>query len=144
MTTRVPDDLAVAYEFVNGQYRELAPDYLHLASAGFFFTTGTDMARFLIAHLRYGAYEHGRILQPETVALMHARHFAQTPDTSGWGYGIWEDVRDGQRAHSREKFQNVRGDSTAVEPRRARERDTSSATTRIQRSARQWRLTNPP
>jgi Beta-lactamase len=98
LAARVPNDLAVAYEFVDEEYRALSPDYLNVASAGFFFTTGTDMAHFLIAHLRGGAYENGRILQPETVDLMHAQHFTQSPGTSGWGYGIWEDLRGGRRA----------------------------------------------
>jgi CubicO group peptidase (beta-lactamase class C family) len=98
LTGRVPEDLAVAYEYDDGQHRALAPDYLQISSAGAFFTTGTDMGRFLIAHLRGGAYRDHRILQPETVAMMHARHFTQTPDTSGWAYGLWEDARDGQRA----------------------------------------------
>jgi hypothetical protein len=30
--------------------------------------------------------------------MMHARQFAQTPDTSGWAYGLWDDDRDGHRA----------------------------------------------
>jgi CubicO group peptidase (beta-lactamase class C family) len=98
LTGPVPDDLAVAYEYADGQHRALPPDYLQVASAGAFFTSGTDMGRFLIAHLRGGAYEDRRILRPETVALMHAQHFAQTPDTSGWAYGFWEDARNGQRA----------------------------------------------
>jgi CubicO group peptidase (beta-lactamase class C family) len=98
LTGRAPNDLAVAYEYVDGQYRDLAPDYLQVSPAGAFFTTGTDMGHFLIAHLRGGAYRDRRILRPETVALMHARHFTQTPDISGWAYGLWADARDGQRA----------------------------------------------
>ncbi|MGH9384782.1 MAG: serine hydrolase domain-containing protein [Vicinamibacterales bacterium] len=98
LTGRIPEDFAVAYDFVRGGPRALTPDYLQVASAGAFYTTGTDMGRFLIAHLRGGAYRDRRILQPETVALMHAQHFTQTPDTSGWAYGLWEDARGGQRA----------------------------------------------
>jgi hypothetical protein len=29
---------------------------------------------------------------------MQRQHFAQTPGTSGWAYGLWEDTRDGHRA----------------------------------------------
>jgi hypothetical protein len=83
---------------VDGRYRALSPDYLQVSSAGAFFTTGTDMARFLIAHLRGGAYGHRQILRPETVAMMHTRQFTQTSDTSGWADGFWEDTRDGHRA----------------------------------------------
>jgi CubicO group peptidase (beta-lactamase class C family) len=98
LTGRLPDDLAVAYEFVDGRHRALSPDYLQVSSAGSFFTIGTDMGRFLIAQLRGGAYRDRRILRPDTVALMHDRHFTQTADTSGWAYGFWEDARNGERA----------------------------------------------
>jgi hypothetical protein len=29
---------------------------------------------------------------------MHTQHFAQTSNTSGWAYGLWEDTRNGERA----------------------------------------------
>ena len=93
-----PEAHSIAYEYGNGQHRPLAPDYLQISSAGSFYTAGTDMGRFLIAHLRAGAYRDRRILQPETLAMMHAQQFAQTPGTTGWAYGLWEDARDGQRA----------------------------------------------
>jgi CubicO group peptidase (beta-lactamase class C family) len=98
LTGHIPEDLAVAYEYVGGRHRGLSPDYLQVSSAGAFFTTATDMGRFLIAHLRRGAYQGRRILRPETVDLMHRRQFAQTPYTSGWAYGLWEDTRSGGRA----------------------------------------------
>ena len=94
----VPTDLAVAYDVAGGSYRELSPEYLQLSPAGAFFTTGADMGRFLIAHLRGGEYQGRRILQSDTVALMHTQHFAQSPGTSGWAYGFWEDTRNGERA----------------------------------------------
>jgi Beta-lactamase len=71
---------------------------LQLVPAGGFFTTGTDMGRFLIAHLRGGAFQNRRILRPDTLSLMHTQHFAQTTGTSGWAYGLWEDTRKGHRA----------------------------------------------
>jgi CubicO group peptidase (beta-lactamase class C family) len=98
LTGPVPDEFAVAYDYVDGHHRALAADYLQPAPAGAFFTTGADMARFLIAHLRGGAYRDRRILRAETVAAMHAQHFVQTPGTSGWAYGFWEDTRAGHRA----------------------------------------------
>jgi CubicO group peptidase (beta-lactamase class C family) len=94
----VPDDLAVAYDVTDERYQALPPEYLQITPAGAFFTTGTDMGRFLIAHLRGGAYRDRRILRPATVALMHAQHFAQSPGMSGWAYGLWEDMRNGDRA----------------------------------------------
>jgi CubicO group peptidase (beta-lactamase class C family) len=98
LTGAPPENLAVAYDIVNGQHRPLSPEYLQGQGAGALFTTGTDMGRFLVAHLRHGAYRDRRILQPETMALMHARQFSQMPGLSGWAYGLWEDTRDGRRA----------------------------------------------
>ena len=94
----VPDNLAVAYDVAGGRLRPLSPEYLQISPAGAFFTTGADMGRFMIAHLRGGAYQDRRILRPETVALMHQQHFVQAQGTSGWAYGLWEDARNGQRA----------------------------------------------
>ena len=98
LTGSPPADLAVAYEFVSGRHRPLSHEYLQTPPAGSFFTTGTDMARFLIAHLRGGVYQGRRILRPDTVARMHARQFTEHPGVSGWAYGLWEDSRRGERA----------------------------------------------
>jgi len=98
LTEQPPENLAVAYDVVNGQHRPLSPEYPQGQAAGAFLTTGADMGRFLIAHLRHGAYEDRRILQPGTMEIMHARQFSQMPGLSGWAYGLWEDTRDGRRA----------------------------------------------
>jgi CubicO group peptidase (beta-lactamase class C family) len=82
---------AVAYELVGRRHRALPFDVLHIPPAGAFATTATEMARFLLAHLRGGAFEGARILEAATVERMHAAQFRQHPDTSGWAYGFWED-----------------------------------------------------
>jgi Beta-lactamase len=44
-------------------------------------STGTDMARFMIAHLQEGRFDTVRILRPETARLMHSSaHSPATPD----------------------------------------------------------------
>jgi CubicO group peptidase (beta-lactamase class C family) len=98
LTGFAPIDLAVAYEVVDVRHRALVPEYLQTSPSGMFFTTGIDMGRFLLAHLRGGAFDDRRILRPETVSLMHSTQFTQTAATSGWAYGFWEDARDGYRA----------------------------------------------
>jgi CubicO group peptidase (beta-lactamase class C family) len=90
-------DVATAYEFVDGHHRSQSPECLHTVGAGGFATTGTDMARFMIAHLQGGAYGGVRILSDDTIRRMHARQFAPHAGTSGWAYGFWEDVRNGIR-----------------------------------------------
>jgi CubicO group peptidase (beta-lactamase class C family) len=98
LTGAPPADMATAYEFVGGRHRPLSPEYLQTPPAGSFFTTGTDMARFLMAHLRGGTHQGRQILRSDTVARMHARQFTEHPGVSGWGYGLWEDARTGERA----------------------------------------------
>jgi len=93
-----PDHLATAYDVVDGRHRPLSPEYIQATPAGAFFSTGTDMGRLLIAHLRGGAYRGPSVLRRETMALMHAQHFPQAAGVSGWAYGMWEDARNGQRA----------------------------------------------
>jgi CubicO group peptidase (beta-lactamase class C family) len=93
-----PVDLATAYHLVNDQLQPLAPEYLQTGPAGAFYSTGGDMARFLLAHLRGGAANGGRILSAETAAVMHARQAGAHPALSGWCYGLWEDVRRAPRA----------------------------------------------
>ncbi len=53
------DDKPKPYEFIN------------MAPAGSLASTGTDMGRFMIAHLQLGAYGTGRILRAETASRMH-------------------------------------------------------------------------
>ncbi len=89
---------AVAYELAGEELRALPFDVLQIPPAGGFATTGTDMARFLIAHLQGGAFEGARILDAATVERMHAPQFRQHPDTSGWAYGFWEDRTASGRA----------------------------------------------
>ena len=89
---------AVAYELAGEELRALPFDVLQIPPAGGFATTGTDMARFLMAHLQGGAVEGARILDAATVERMHAPQFRQHPDTSGWAYGFWEDRTASGRA----------------------------------------------
>jgi CubicO group peptidase (beta-lactamase class C family) len=87
----LPKNLAVAYDYADGSHRPLPPDFLQVASAGAFYTTGSDLARFLIALLGDGAFGDRRILRPETVERMRSQQFTPVAGLSGWAYGLWED-----------------------------------------------------
>ncbi len=65
------DDIAVPYLYQNRTYEKL-PYYqlLHYPIGGLM-TTVDDLSHFLIAHMNNGVYNGTRILQNETVALMH-------------------------------------------------------------------------
>jgi len=71
--------------------------YTPIAPAGMLSTTAHDMARFLIAHLEHGGQGDARILEEETVGLMHARQFSNHPNIPGWAYGFTERTENGVR-----------------------------------------------
>jgi CubicO group peptidase (beta-lactamase class C family) len=83
---RVASQPARPFEFVNA------------GPAGSSSVTGTDMARFMIAHLQDGRYEGAQILLPETARLMHSRQFSNLPDMNGMALGFYEETRSGHRS----------------------------------------------
>ncbi|BAZ09025.1 beta-lactamase [Calothrix sp. NIES-4071] len=84
------NDLAVGYQYQNGKYQAVPYLYLNIAPAAAMSTTATDMANFMIAHLLKGRYENSRILEPDTVQLMHETHFTKHPKLPGTGYSFRE------------------------------------------------------
>jgi hypothetical protein len=65
-------------------------------------TTITDLSHLVVALSNDGAFEDGRILQPETVVLMERTHAAPHPALPGWTYGFAELRRNGWRALQRD------------------------------------------
>ena len=51
-------------------------------------STATEMAHFMIAHLRGGRYAENAILAPETVQRMHRRQGTNHPGISGVTFGV--------------------------------------------------------
>jgi CubicO group peptidase (beta-lactamase class C family) len=72
-------------------------EFVEAAPAGSSSVTGTDMARFMIAHLQDGRYEVAQILRPDTVRLMHSRQFSNLPDMNSMALGFYEESRNGHR-----------------------------------------------
>jgi CubicO group peptidase (beta-lactamase class C family) len=62
------------------------------------YTTGGDMARFMIAQLDGASGRDTPILEAGTVQEMQRRQFAQHTRLEGWTYGFFEHVENGQRA----------------------------------------------
>ncbi|MEQ9463342.1 MAG: serine hydrolase domain-containing protein, partial [Haliea sp.] len=69
----------------------------NVAPAGSLSSTAVDMAKFMIAHLQEGVYRGQRILQPETVALMHTRALSPGPHLNGIALGFYETWINGHR-----------------------------------------------
>ncbi len=105
-------DLAVGYEFKNGNFQKLPFLYLNIAPAAALSTTATDMAHFMIAHLQNGRYKNSRILKDETAQLMHQQHFTHHPKLPGAAYGFHELVENNIRAIGH--FGGLRGYSCSL------------------------------
>ena len=63
--------------------------------AGSLSVTGTDMARFMMAHLNDGTLDTATILKPETAELMHRTALAATPPLPGMALGFYHEDRNG-------------------------------------------------
>ena len=95
----LPPDLkplmSEGYELGSGKAKpfELIP----AAPAGALSVSGQDMARFIIAQLQNGEYDGQRLLQPQTVALMHSRQAGLSPALNAMALGFYEESRNGHR-----------------------------------------------
>jgi CubicO group peptidase (beta-lactamase class C family) len=67
------------------------------APAGNLTATGSDMARFMIAHLQKGTYGSAQILRPEIAQLMHDTPLTLLPSVNRMLLGFYENNRNGQR-----------------------------------------------
>ncbi len=85
--------LARASRFVGDTFLEDRFVYVAGPPAGSMSTTATDMARFMLAHLRGGA----GILEPATVQAMHAQAFTHHPRVDGMALGFVERTLNGHR-----------------------------------------------
>jgi CubicO group peptidase (beta-lactamase class C family) len=85
----------VPHSSMVGPTAPLEPAYINWLPAGGLWTTGEDMAAFLLAHLQGGAHGDARILEPATVEAMQTTRFAPNPDVAGLGYGFFIDRHGG-------------------------------------------------
>lgn len=87
-------DATKNYRYGDGRFVERPFVFLQTPSAGEGHMTVTDMATFMLAHLRDGDTP---ILAAATLAQMHSRLFSQEPAVSGFAYGFAETTVNGQR-----------------------------------------------
>jgi CubicO group peptidase (beta-lactamase class C family) len=90
-------DLATGYRVRDGRNIPYELDYVQTVPAAGLYTTGSDLARFMIAHLQYGRLGDARILSESAAREMQARHFAHHPKLRGRAYGFSELFVNGQR-----------------------------------------------
>ena len=70
------------------------------AGAGGIYSTPRDMSRFVAALLEEGTNEHGRILDPPTLATMLGPHYQPDPRIAGVGLGFFRGEIAGHRVVS--------------------------------------------
>jgi CubicO group peptidase (beta-lactamase class C family) len=84
------EDLAQGYWYRNGKFQRMPFLYFNIFPAAALSATATDMAHFMIAHLQEGRYQNTRLLEEDTLRLMHETHFTQHPQLPGTAYGFHE------------------------------------------------------
>jgi CubicO group peptidase (beta-lactamase class C family) len=72
-------------------------ELIAVAPAGSLATTGSDIARFMIAHLQNGAYGANRILKADTAQEMHTTALTMIPPLDRMLLGFYEDNYNGHR-----------------------------------------------
>ena len=94
---RLAAQLATGYDTRGGPLRPEPYGFPQTVPASTLMVTGTDMARFLIAHLRLGAYGGARILDTATAEAMQPQQFTHHPDLPGRTFGFVERFENGLR-----------------------------------------------
>ena len=93
-----PDSAALLATGYEGDPPEVEPrDYTKTTPASMLAMSGTDAARFMLAHLAAGVPNVTRILADSSLNAMHRRQFSQHPRIAGIGLGFWERFQHGER-----------------------------------------------
>jgi CubicO group peptidase (beta-lactamase class C family) len=87
--------MALGYENATGKPQGY--EFINLAPAGSLAATGSDMARFMIAHLQKGAFGDQRILAEATAMKMHGTPLTIIPNVNRMVLGFYETDTNGHR-----------------------------------------------
>jgi CubicO group peptidase (beta-lactamase class C family) len=91
-------EMAQGYEFLNGRFESRPWEVIAgAAPAGSITTTGTDMARFMLAHLQGGEVGGRRVARKSTLERMHTRSFGHDSRLPGLALGFYERTTHGLR-----------------------------------------------
>lgn len=83
-------DLAIGYNYADGEYRSLNYEYYASLPASSIDATVSDMAKLMVALLGDGSNEHGRLFSVEMAARLREPQFRAHPDIDGFAWGFWE------------------------------------------------------
>ncbi|MDF9746548.1 serine hydrolase domain-containing protein [Natrinema salsiterrestre] len=73
------------------------PWHSNVPPASGLWSTGTDMAQFMLAHLGAGRTDAGRILSRGATEMMHSQWFSPHEELDGMAFGFFERIRDDVR-----------------------------------------------
>jgi CubicO group peptidase (beta-lactamase class C family) len=91
LPTDLAEHMSVGYKFEKGVFKADEFELIHgMTPAGSMSASGTDMARFMIAHLQKGRFGEKRILSEDTAKIMHSQLFTHDPHIVGNAHGFWE------------------------------------------------------
>ncbi|MGH8216198.1 MAG: serine hydrolase domain-containing protein [Rhodanobacteraceae bacterium] len=89
-------DMSLGYHSVSN--KTVIPfESVEIAPAGSLTSSGTDMARFMIAQLDNGQYDGTSILSPAMIKLMHSPQSRMAPGMNGYDLGFYQENRNGLR-----------------------------------------------
>jgi CubicO group peptidase (beta-lactamase class C family) len=72
-------------------------ELVQMPPAGALAATGSDLGRFMIAHLQDGEYQGRRILDAKTAERMHSLQFQPVPPLPGMALGFYQEPANGHR-----------------------------------------------
>ncbi|MGH8191049.1 MAG: serine hydrolase domain-containing protein [Rhodanobacteraceae bacterium] len=87
-------DMSVGYHTASNK-KTIPFESVEIAPAGSMTSSGTDMARFMIAELDNGQYNGASILSPAMIKLMHTPHSHMAPGLNGYDLGFYQENRNG-------------------------------------------------
>ncbi len=98
LSPRTASNFAASYAIENGASRRMRLDEgdFSVAPAANLLTTGTDIAKFMIAHLQNGRYKNARVLSEASAKKMH-EPWLYTDTAKDFGYGFFWRAEKGQR-----------------------------------------------
>ncbi|WP_226006347.1 serine hydrolase domain-containing protein [Natrinema salinisoli] len=73
------------------------PWHSNVPPASGLWSTGADMAQFMLAHLQAGRTDAGRVLSREATEKMHSQWFSPHDELDGMAFGFFERTRDDVR-----------------------------------------------
>ena len=89
-------DMSVGYHSASNK-KTIPFESVGIAPAGSMTSSGTDMARFMIAQLDNGQYNGASVLSPAMIKVMHTPHSRMAPGMNGYDLGFYHEDRNGLR-----------------------------------------------